>query len=414
VTRLRRALGALEVRNYRLYFAGQVVSFTGNWMQQVAIAWLLLDLTGSAFALGVAIALQTLPYLVIGLWGGLVADRLPRRKLLLWTQFASVVPPVLLWLLVEGGAIRVWMVYVIAVARGVLNVFDNPARQSFIPEMVGRDRLVSAVSLNASIVQAGRLLGPAVAAAVIAGFGLGPCFALNALTFLFMAVMLLLMRPEELSAAPVAARARGQLREAFRCVARSPDLRMPLLTMGVVGLFSFNFLVVLPAIACFTYHGTATTYALMVNALAAGALVGSLVAAGRLAVTRRTVSVAALAFGAALGVAGVVDELGIALVALVAVGATSVMFSASVQSVLQLTASPEMRSRVLSLYQTVYQGTTPLGSLLMGTLAGTVGARSGLILGSLAALAAGGAGLAIPASGSRAPRTATPPPPRAG
>ncbi len=391
--RVRLALGSLSVRNYRLYFTGQVVSVAGNWMQQVAIAWLVLRLTGSAFALGVTTALQTAPYLVLGVWGGLVADRVSKRRLLIWTQVAQIVPPVVLWVLLRSGTAEIWMVYAVVLLRGVVNTFDNPARQSFVTEMVGRDRIVNAVSLNATVIQAGRLLGPAIAAIVIATLGLAPCFLLNALTFVVMVVMLLLMRPEELSPAPIAPRGRGQLREGLVVVARTPELRLPLGMMAVVGLLAFNFTVVLPAIARFTFGGTATTYALMVNFLAVGALGGALVSGTRTKVDARVVAWASLAFGAALGIAALVDDLAVFLIALIAVGAASVMFSASAQASLQLAAAPEMRGRVLSLYQLVYMGTTPFGALAVGGLAATVGPRSGLVLGAAGALVAGAVGI---------------------
>jgi MFS family permease len=391
--RLRRMLSSLEVRNYRLYFFGQLVSMSGNWMQQIAIAWLVLSLTNSAFALGLTIALQALPYLLVGVWGGLLADRVPKRRLLICTQVGELVPPVALFALLEGGVIRMWMVYVIVLCRGFVNTLDNPARQSFVAEMVGRDRVVNAVSLNASIVQVGRLVGPAVAAVLIATLGLAPCFLVNALTFVFMIAMLSLMRPAELMPAPVTPRGKGQLRAGLALVARTPELRSPLVLMAVVGLLSFNFTVVLPAVARFTYHGTATTYALMMNFLAAGALVGALASGTRTVVTRRTVAWAAVAFGAALGAAAAVDDLWIALIALIVVGATSVTFSASVQSTVQLAVEPEMRGRVLSLYQIVYSGTSPLGAVIVGALASTVGARSGLVVGSVAALIAGAGGV---------------------
>jgi MFS family permease len=391
--RLRRTVSSLAVRNYRLFFIGQVVSTSGIWMQQIAVAWLVLNLTNSAFALGLTTALQSVPYLLVGAWGGLVADRIPKRRLLICSQLAHVVPAALLWILTESGGIRMWMIYVLVVARGLVNVVDNPARQSFVMEMVSSERVLNAVSLNASIIQAARLVGPAAAAAVIATFGLAPCFLLNALSFLFMVVMLVLMRPGELSPARVVKRGKGQLRAGLWLVARTPELRLPLGLMAIVGLLSFNFTVVLPAVARFTFHGSATTYALMMNFLAAGALVGALVFGTRTSVTPKLVSLAALVFGAMLGLAALAGDLRLALFALIGVGAASVTFSASVQAALQLTVVPEMRGRVLSLYQIVYHGTTPLGALAVGAMAATLGARSGLVLGAVGALLAGAYGL---------------------
>jgi MFS family permease len=387
------AFGSLGVRNYRLYFFGQIVSVSGNWMQQVAIAWLVLRLTNSAFELGITVALQTVPYLFFGVWGGLIADRLPKRKLLLCTQVAQIVPPTALWILSHGHLTQIWMVYPIVIVRGFINVFDNPARQSFVIEMVGPERIINGVSLNASVIQTGRLVGPALAGLIIATLGLGPCFLLNAATFVFMVLMLLLMRPEELNPAPVAPRGRGQLRAGFSLAARTPELRLPLVSMAIVGLLAFNFTVVLPAVARFTFHGSATTYALMVNFLAVGALGGAVVSSTRRGMSAKVVPWAALAFGAALGLASIVDDLAVMLVALLVVGATSVTFSAAVQTTLQLSAAPEMRGRIVSFYQLVYMGTTPLGALLVGALASSEGARSGLVVGSIGALVTGAGGV---------------------
>ena len=389
----RQAAGSLSIRNYRLYFFGQIVSMCGSWMQQIAIAWLVLDLTGSAFALGLAAALQSVPYLLVGPWSGLLVDRVSKRKLLVVTQVMQVLVPLALWALTESGAITIWLVYGLVFARGALNTVDNPARQSFVAEMVDADHLVNAVSLNASVTQAGRLVGPAIAAAVIATLGLGFCFLLNAATFVFMVVMLLLMRARELRPAPRAARGPGQFRAALGEVRRKPELRIPLLLMAVIGLLAFNFAVVLPAIARFTFHGTATTYALMANALGIGALAGAVVAGMRTTVTTRLVAVAATAFGITLTAAAAAASLPVSLVALVFAGAAMVTFSASVQASLQLAAAPEMRGRIVALYQMVFTGTTPLGALVVGALAATVGARSGLLLGGLGALAAGVYGL---------------------
>ena len=399
---LARSLSSLAVRNYRLFLTGQVVSMSGSWMQQVAIAWLVLKLTNSVFELGVVTALQTAPSLVVGMWGGLIADRYPKRRLLICTQVAHFVPPILLWSISEQGAMRMWIVYVLVVSRGLINTVDNPARASFVTEMVGGDRVVSAVSLNASVVQSGRLIGPAVASLIIATVGLDACFLVNAMTFAFMVVMLLAMRPEQLTPALRAGAGRGQLRASLQAVRRQSDLRVPLLLMGIVGLLAFNFTVVLPAVARFTFHGTATTYALMMNALAAGALGGALYTGTRKVIAARVVALNAVMFGAALGLAAIVGNFVILLVALVAVGAASVMFSASVQASLQLGAASEMRGRILALYQVVYQGTTPVGALIVGALAAGAGARSGFVLGAAGAVVAGVYGLR--ATRSRRPR----------
>lgn len=391
--RLALAFSSLAVRNYRLYFVGQTISTSGNWMQQIAVAWLVLKLTNSAFALGLATAAQQGPYLLFGAWGGLLADRLPRRRVLVCTQVLQMVAPTALGVLYVTGAVRLWMVFALSVARGTVNAIDNPARQTFVAELVGRDRLVNAVSLNASIVQAGRLLGPAVAALIIATLGLGLCFFLNALSFLGMLLVLFLMRPSEFVAGSLTTAGKGQLRAGFAYAARTPALRVPLLLMAFVGLLSFNFTVVLPAVARFTFHGTATTYALLMNFLAVGALGGAIATGARIAVTPRVTAWASVGLGAALGLASMSSSLDLILPAMIAVGAASVIFSASIQATLQLSVIPEMRGRILSLYQVLYQGTTPIGAILVGWLASMSGARSGLVLGAVAAIVAGLAGL---------------------
>jgi MFS family permease len=376
-----------------LYFVGQTISTSGNWMQQIAVAWLVLKLTNSPFALGLATAAQQGPYLLLGAWGGLIADRLPRRRVLICTQVLQMIAPTVLGVLYVTGSVRLWMVFALSIARGTVNAIDNPARQTFVAELVGRDRLVNAVSLNASIVQAGRLLGPAVAALVIATLGLGPCFFLNALSFLGMLLVLFLMRPSEFVAGSLTAAGKGQLRAGFAYAARTRVLRVPLLLMAFVGLLSFNFTVVLPAVARFTFHGTATTYALMMNFLAVGALGGAIATGARIAVTPRVTAWASVGLGAALGLASMSSSLDLVLPAMIAVGAASVIFSASIQATLQLSVIPEMRGRILALYQVLYQGTTPIGAILVGWLASTSGARSGLVLGAVAAVVAGLAGL---------------------
>jgi MFS family permease len=376
-----------------LYFVGQTISTSGNWMQQIAVAWLVLKLTNSPFALGLATAAQQGPYLLLGAWGGLIADRLPRRRVLICTQVLQMIAPTVLGVLYVTGAVRLWMVFALSIARGTVNAIDNPARQTFVAELVGRDRLVNAVSLNASIVQAGRLLGPAVAALIIATLGLGPCFFLNALSFLGMLLVLFLMRPSEFVAGSITTAGKGQLRAGFAYAARTRALRVPLLLMAFVGLFSFNFTVVLPAVARFTFHGTATTYALLMNFLAVGALGGAIATGARIAVTPRVTAWASVGLGAALGLASMSSSLDLVLPAMIAVGAASVIFSASIQATLQLSVIPEMRGRILALYQVLYQGTTPIGAILVGWLASTSGARSGLVLGAVAAIVAGLAGL---------------------
>jgi MFS family permease len=386
---LGRSFHSLSVPNYRRYFAGQVVSLAGNWMQIVAEVWLILRLTDSGTMVGLAAALQFLPILVAGAWGGLLADRIPKRRLLTVTQTLMVLPALTLWALTASGAVQAWMVLALIFVRGCVNAFDNPARQSFVVEMVGADRVVNAVSLNSVIVHTARIVGPAGAAAVIALLGVAPCFLLNALTFVAMLVALRRMDPAELVAPPVAARESGQLRSALRYVRATPALWIPLAMMAVVGTLSFNFQVLLPLLAKFTWHGNASAYAALTAAMGIGSVAGALVSATRGRVSPRLLTVAASAFGGLMLLAAVAPTFPLQVLALVPLGAMSVTFAAGINSSLQLAVEPAMRGRVMALYAVVFVGSTPIGGPIAGWLAETAGPRAGLVMGGVAALAAG-------------------------
>jgi MFS family permease len=390
---LRRSLHSLSIPNYRRYFVGQVVSITGNWMQIVAESWLVLRLTGSGVALGVNTALQFTPMLLAGAYGGVLADRWPKRRLLTVTQTLMALPALTLFLLWSAGSVHLWMIYVLVFLRGSVLAVDNPARQSFVSEMVGPSRVVNAVSLNSVIVQTGRMAGPALAGAVIVAFGVGPCFALNAASFFVMIAALRLMNAGELLQAPSRGRARGQLRDGVRAVWATPALRIPLVLMAIVGTLSFNFVVLLPLLARFTFHGGPGTYAALTSAMGVGAVLGALWNAARGAVTPALVTGAAFAFGVSLALAAAAPDLPVELVALAAVGAASVVFSASVNASLQLAAAPELRGRVMALYAVVFIGSNPIGAPLTGWLSGVGGARAGLVLGAVAAVIGGVVGL---------------------
>jgi len=386
---LGRSFSSLAVPNYRRYFAGQVVSLSGNWMQTVAEVWLILRLTGNGTLVGIAAGLQFLPVLLAGVWGGLLADRVPKRRLITITQSLATLPAVALWALTARGAVTPAIVLALIFARGCVNAFDNPARQSFVVEMVGADRVVNAISLNSVIVHTARIVGPATAGAVIAVLGVAPCFLLNALTFVVMVVALRGMDADELLPAPVAAREPGQLRSALRYVRETPALRIPLAMMAVVGTLSFNFQVILPLLARFTWHGTASAYAALTAAMGVGSVCGALIAGARGRVSPRLLTVAAGGFGAAMLLAAAAPSFALQALLLVPVGALSVTFAAGINSALQLTVTPEMRGRVMALYSVVFIGSTPIGGPVTGWLAGTAGPRAGLVLGGIAAVVAG-------------------------
>jgi MFS family permease len=385
---LRRSFGSLAVPNYRRYFAGQVVSVSGTWMQTVAEMWLLVKLTGSGVYVGLAPALQFAPVLVLGAWGGAVADRVPRRRLLMATQTLMALPALALFGLTVAGVVQVWMVFALIAVRGLVTALDNPTRQSFVSELVGPERVVNAVALNSVVVHSARILGPATAGAVIALAGVGPCFAFNALSFGAMLVALHGMDAGSLRTAAPVEKGQRQIRDALGYVRSSPALWIPLGMMAVVGTLAFNFQVLMPLLADQTWHAGASTYALLTAAMGVGSVVGALVTGARGRVSPRLLVGAAAAFGIVELVAASAPTLALQAASLAALGAVSVTFAAGVNSSLQLGAAPAMRGRVMSLYSIVFLGSTPIGAPLVGWLAEVAGPRSGLVLGGAAALAA--------------------------
>lgn len=385
---LRKSFTSLSVPNYRRYFAGQLVSLSGNWMQTVAEMWLILSLTGSGLAVGVTSALQFLPFLLFGAFGGLLADRINKRSLLLVTQTLMAIPALALWALTAAGTVEPWMVWALVFVRGSINAVDNPTRQSFAIEMVGADRVVNAVSLNNAVIHSARIIGPAGAGLVIATLGVGPCFLLNALSFGAMIVALRSMDPDELEPAPLASRGRGAVRAALGYVVRTPALAIPLAMMALVGTLGYNFQVILPLLARFSFDGGAATYAALAVAMGAGSVAGALAAAARGRVGPRLLVAAAFGFGAIALVAAIAPSVPLEMAALIPLGAASVTFAAGVNSSLQLDADPGMRGRVMALYSMVFLGSTPIGGPIAGWLSQTIDPRAALVMTGAAALAA--------------------------
>jgi len=385
---VRRTFSSLSIPNYRRYFAGQAVSISGNWMQIVAEMWLIVQLTGSGAAVGITAGLQFLPILLFGGLGGVLADRLDKRTLLTVTQFLMALPALALFVLTTAGHVEAWVVFALVLTRGLVTALDNPARQAFVAEIVGADRVVNAVALNSVVVHSARILGPAAAGALIAFLGVSACFAVNAATFGVMLVALRLMDPTRLHRTPPAPRARGQLRSAVAYVRATPALRIPLAMMVLVGTVSFNFQVLLPLLASQTWHGTAATYATLTAAMGVGSVLGALATGARGRVSPRILVVAAAGFGIAELLTAAAPSFWLQVAALVPLGAASVTFAAGVNSSLQLGADPAVRGRVMALYAVVFLGSTPIGAPLVGWLAEVAGPRSGLLAGAAAALAA--------------------------
>jgi MFS family permease len=385
---LRRSFDSLSVPNYRRYFAGQVISLSGNWCQTVAEVWLILTLTGSGVAVGFTTALQFLPILLFGAWGGLLADRLSKRRLLVVTQLTMALPALALFAVSAAGVVTPALVYALVFARGAVNAVDNPARQSFVFEMVGADRVVNAVSLNSVIVHSARIAGPAIGGILIATAGVEACFALNAVTFAAMVLALGRMDPAQLQPSVPVPRERGAVREGLRYVRRTPELGIPLALMALVGTFGLNFQVVLPLLATFTFEGGSGSYAALVSAMGAGSVAGALVYGARARTGPRLISAAALSFGVLSALAAVMPSLALEIPVLALLGASAVTFAAAVNATLQLAVPAEMRGRVMALYSIVFLGSTPIGGPLAGWLAQAYDPRVALLLAASAGLAA--------------------------
>jgi len=406
---VKRSFASLQIHNYRLYVVGQLTSLAGNWMQIVAELWLILELTGSGTAVGIATALQFLGILLFGVWGGSLADRFDKRRLLIVTQTAMAAPAVALLALSLSGSIEIGLVYGLIALRGLVLAIDNPARQAFVAEIVGRRRIVNAVGINSIIVHSARIAGPALAGVLIAFGGVALCFALNALTFGVMIGALALMRTGDLPA-PAEHRPAEAIREGLRYVAATRELRLPLILMAVLGTLGFNFPVITPLLARFSFGGEVSAYSLLMAATAVGAITGSVFAGSRERLGPSMVAVGAAGFGVAGTLAAAAPTLPTEMVAMSLIGGTGVIFAASINSGLQLAAAPEMRGRVMALYSVVFLGSTPIGGPLSGWLGEAVSPRASLLVGGLAGLGVALAAvstLGAPGTGRLRLRTAT-------
>src|ERR1700734_1048892 len=392
---LGSTFSSLKVPNYRLYFTGQSISMAGTWMQMTAQSWLVLTLTHSSTDLGLAVALQALPVLILGPYGGVIADRVDKRRLMIALQIAMGFQALALGLLGGFGSPRFWEICVLAVILGLNNAFENSARQSFVREMVGKDELRNAITLNSVTVNAARAVGPAIGGIVIATAGIGVCFLLNAASFAAVVASLLMMDRSALRPSQPVARARGQLREGLRYAARTPTIAIPLAMMGLVGLFAYEFSVSLPVLAERTFHGGAEAYGFMTAAMGIGAVIGGLFTAARGRTGLRPMIIASAGFGVAILVTAFAPVIGLAYVALLFAGWASVSFIAIGNSTIQLSAAPDMRGRVIALWQVAFQGTTPIGGPAVGWIIALSGARAGLAAGGVACLVAGAGGLLL-------------------
>ena len=402
----RRTFRAITVRNYRLYFTGQVISVSGTWMQTVAQAYLILFLLhGTGLDVALATSLQFLPLLLLGPFGGLIADRLDKRKVLYATQASAGVLALILGVATATHTVTLSEVYVLAAGLGVVNLFDNPARQTFVSEMVGLELLPNAVSLNSVLINSARVIGPAIGGLLIITVGVAASFFFNAASYAAVIVALAMMRASELYRKPGVARAKGQVREGLRYVWANPDLRVPLFSMAIVGVFAFNFTVTLPLLAKFTFHGGAGLYSWFMVAMGAGAVLGGLATAFRSRPSTRSLACIGLLFGFAILAVSLAPSQTAALVLLVPMGAASIAFVATNNATLQLRADPAMRGRVMSLNAIAFLGSTPIGAPLLGYISDVTTPRVALALGGVATLVATVPLFALAARRARVPAT---------
>jgi MFS family permease len=384
-----RIVSSLRQRNYRLYFFGQLVSVMGTWMQTVAQSFLVLDLTHSGTILGLATAARFVPILLFGPAGGLFADRRDKRHILYVTQTLSGLAAAVFAILTGTHVIRIWSVVLLALLLGFVNVFDNPARQSFITEMVPAEDLANAVTLNSVAMNLARVFGAALGGVLVAALGLAMCFACNAISFAAVLVSLAAMNAAMLYPARPVKQRKGQIKAGLVYVRETPELLIPLLMIALVGTLAWEFPVTLPLMASRVFHGGAETYGVMASVMGVGAVVGGLVSAARAKLRARSLCTAAMGWGIAITVAAVAPSLWTELVVLLFVGYGSITFNSYAKTTLQLAARPEMRGRVMALWALAWQGSTPIGGPLVGWIAQATDPRWSLIVGGVPTLLCG-------------------------
>ncbi len=389
----RGTFRSLRSRNFRLFFFGQGISQVGNWLTLVAQALLVLKLTGNGFDVGVLTACQFAPVLLLGAWAGLIADRADKRRLLIGVQCFAMAQSFALAALAFSGNPPVAAIYLVAIAGGIATAFDNPARRSFVVEMVEESDVQNAVSLNSALMTSSRIVGPALAGLLITTVGYGWCFLADGLSYIAVIVGLKLMDVSTLRRSKPLVRAKRQVREGLSYARRTPELWIPLVMMTIVGTFAFNFQVVLPLLVTRTFGGTDATFTVLLSVVSVGSLIGALATARRTVTSIHHVVVGAFAFGASMLVFAAAPTLAFAMPIAVIMGFASMMFMVTSTAIVQMRADPVMRGRVLALQAIVFLGTTPIGGPIIGAICDAFGARAGLVIGGLSGLVAGAWGI---------------------
>lgn len=383
-------------RNFRLYLAGLFVSAIGTWMNFTASSWLVLKLTGSGTALGLNSALAFGPMLIMGAWGGVLADRFEKRRILMWTQSAYAIVALILSAIVFLDVVQLWMVYVLSAGAGAVTAIDNPARQSFYIEMVGEDDLTNAVSLNSAAFTGSRVIGPALAGILIATVGMAVCFLIDGLSYLAVLAAVLAMRPEELHPQKRSTRERGHLVAGLRYAWTTDELRRPLLIMAVMFTLAFQWQVMIPLLAERVFGAGPREFGWLSASAGLGAFLGAITMANRARhPSMRMLGASSAAVGVSTALVALAPTLWVAMLALVPVGFAAMSFMITANTMLQLTSRPEARGRIMALYGVVFLGSTPIGAPLIGWIGEHLGARVDFFLAAGVALAMGSAILVV-------------------
>lgn len=381
-SRVGRTFDSLAVYNYRLFWFGQLISLSGTWMQTTAQAWLVLKLSDSPVALGTVTFLQFLPITILTLFGGVLADRFPKRAVLLCTQTVATLQASMMAYLVLTNTIQLWHIYLLALLLGIINAFDNPTRQAFVTELVGKERITNAIALNSSLFNTARIIGPALGGIIISLVGIGQTFLLNSVSFLPVIAGLLLMRPTELFAAERMPRGNvfRQVAEGIRFAVRTPPIFLILLTMAVVGTFGYNYTTILPLLAKYVLHSGAWGLGALSSAVGVGSMVAALGFASVRRVSRVVLLGSGLIFAMLLLGVGLSSSLLLTLVLLALMGVTGIIYTASSNTGLQLETPGPLRGRVMSLYFLLFAGTSPIGGFLVGVLTERLGVQPAVAL----------------------------------
>jgi len=388
----RETFSSLSVRNFRLFFGGQLISQVGNWLTMIAQTLLVLKITGNGLAVGLLTACQFAPILLLGAWAGLVADRSNKRKLLIGVQIFAMCQSFALAALAFMDHPPLAGIYVVALIGGVALAFDNPTRRAFVVEMVPEENVNNAVSLNSALMTSSRIVGPALAGLLIHTVGYGWCFVVDGLSYIAVLIGYGLMDPTKFRNAPVTVRGKGQVRAGLRYARSVPELWIPLVMMGIIGTLAFNFQVVMPLLVEKTFHGDDATFTLLFSFISIGSLVGALATARRKAIGVNDVVMAAAAFGVAMLVFAASPNLALAFPIGLLLGCSSIAFMTASTAIMQIRSDPAMRGRVLALQAIVFLGSTPIGGPILGAVSDAFGARAGVVLGGVAALVAAGWG----------------------